>query len=439
MSILRHFPAKSLVPSACLLAGILQLVPVSGARADWPHFRGPDGSGVCVETGLMQRVPDNGPQLLWKLDGCGTGYSSISIAKGRIYTMGDLGSGDDQSQFVICFDLASRRRLWTTRIGPPHKDGSRCTPTIDGDRLYALGTASDLVCLRADTGRLVWKRNLERDFGGTMMSGWRWSESPLVDGDRVICTPGANEAGLVALSKQTGDVIWKTHLPSMGDRGKDGAGYASAVAADIEGVRQYLTILGRGAISVAAEDGRFLWGYNRIANKVANIPSPIVRGNHVFVTTSYKTGSALLKITKNGNQFEAEEVYYLSPKEFENHHGGVVLVGDYLYGGSGQNMGTPVCIEFLTGKITWSEREWMRSVKAGGSAAVLYADGQLYFRYEKDGRVALLAANPKKFEPRGMFTAAVTSGKSWAHPVIQDGRLYLRSHDRLMCYDVRAK
>ena len=242
---------------------------------------------------------------------------------------------------------------------------------------------------------------------------------------------------LVALNKDTGDLIWECAMPDIGDRGKDGAGYTSIVAADVDGVRQYVTIVGRGAIGVAADTGKFLWGYNKIANKVANIPSPVIRGNHVFVTTSYKTGSALLELTRDGDRFKAEEVYFLGPEEFENHHGGVVLVGDHVYGGDGQNNGTPVCLNFMTGKIAWKEEAWKRQVEASGSAAVVYADGQLYFRYQKGAVVALIEATPQGFRSNGVFKAAVDNGNAWAHPVIHEGKLLLRANDVLMCYDLR--
>ncbi|MHB8972650.1 MAG: PQQ-binding-like beta-propeller repeat protein [Pirellulaceae bacterium] len=405
--------------------------------ADWPHFRGPDCTGICPESGLVPAIPEAGLPLLWQIQGCGTGYSSISIADGKIFTMGDRPDGGSKSQFVIAFDLATQKELWATKIGPKHDDGSRCTPTIDGNLLYALGTSSDLVCLDTNTGELKWKKNLEQDFGGQMMSGWRWSESPLIDGDKVVCTPGVKEAAMVALNKSTGDLIWKCEMPEIGERGKDGSGYATIVAAEIDGVRQYLTIIGRGAIGVAADTGKFLWGYNKIANGVANIPSPVVRDNHVFVTTSYKTGSALLKLTKNGDVFDVQEVYFLTPKEFENHHGGVILIGDCIYGGDGQNKGTPVCLDFLTGKVKWKALDWTRKAKANGSAAVLAADGNLWFRYDKDALVALIEATPDEFRVKGTFKAAVDDGPAWAHPVIHDGKLYLRTNDVLMCYDVK--
>jgi outer membrane protein assembly factor BamB len=370
--------------------------------------------------------------MLWKLDGLGRGFSSVTVVDGRLFTMGDLKNGEKTSQHVIALDLQSRERLWATEIGPKHDDGSRCTPTYDGEYIYAIGTAGDLVCLKTKTGELVWRKNFEKDFGGKMMSGWRYSESPLVDGDKLIVTPGGKQATMVALNKRTGELIWQCDIPSIGDRGADGAGYASVVISEACGVRQYVQILGRGAVGVRASDGKFLWGYNRIANKVANIPSAIVRGDYVFVTTSYKTGSALLKLVRDGENIRAEEVYFLTPKEFENHHGGVVLVGDFIYGGDGQNSGAPVCLEFLTGKIAWKEK-----APAGGSAATLYADGNIIFRYD-GGRVVLVEATPKAFQIKGSFEPPPGDGPAWAHPVIYDHKLYLRRHDQLLCYDLRS-
>ncbi len=401
---------------------------------EWPQFHGPRRDNLCRETGLLKAWPEDGPKLLWKLEGLGKGYSSVAITDGKILTMGDREpAGSPESQFVIALDLATGKELWAARVGPPHNDGPRCTPTVDGDLLYAIGTAGNLVCLETATGEVRWQKSFPDDFGGKMMSPWKYSESPLVDGDQLVCTPGGKDATIVALDKRTGELIWKCGLPDVGSRGKDGAAYSSMIAAEIDGVRQYVQIVGRGAVGVAADSGKFLWGYNRIACRVANITGPLARGNHVFVTTSYKTGSALLKLTRNGQKFDVEEVYFLGPKQFENHHGGVVLLGDYLYGGDGQSNGTPVCLEFLTGKIAWKPKAPGR-----GSAAVLYADGHLYLRYQ-DGLVALVEATPDAFRLKGTFQTAVKNGPSWPHPVIHDGKLYLHDKDVLMCYDVRAK
>ena len=276
----------------------------AATSADWPQFHGPGRDSICRERGLLSRWPEGGPRLLGSIKGLGRGLASVSIAGGRIFTMGDRPvEGGKEAQFVIACDLENHRPLWATRVGPAFETGPRCTPTVDGDLLYALGTEGDLVCLRAATGAVCWQKNLATDFGGRMMSGWKYSESPLVDGDRLICTPGAADAMLVALDKRTGNTIWKAAVPKLGDKGADGAAYSSVVVAEIAGLRQYVQLIGRGAVGVDAQTGRFLWGYHRVANNVANITAPVVRGNYVFVTTAYNTGSALLEIKRDGESF----------------------------------------------------------------------------------------------------------------------------------------
>jgi outer membrane protein assembly factor BamB len=382
--------------------------------------------------------PAAGPKLLWTLKGLGRGYSTIAIVAGKLYTMGDRTTAGTKEQMVQAYDLATRKQLWATPIGPPHSGGGpRCTPTVDGNFLYAIGTDGDLACLATASGKLVWKKNFVADFGGRMMCmrngtvNWRFSESPLVDGDKVLCTPGGPQATIVALDKHTGQTIWKCAVPKLGDRGGDGAGYSSMVAADIEGVRQYIQFFGRGVVGVEAATGRFLWGYNHVANDVANISTPIVRGNFVFASAAYKAGSGLVKITRDGDRFRADEVYFLDSKTFSNHHGGVVLLGDCVYGGDGQNSGAPTCIDFSTGKVLWKERPL-----AKGSAAVLAADGNLIFRYDT-GLVALIEANPKAFKVKGSFQpSGKPSGPNWPHPVIHQKKLYLRDNDVLVCYDL---
>jgi len=415
---------------------VLLTVPAA-ATGDWPQFHGPNRDSICTEKGLLKQWPAEGPKLLWTLKGLGRGYSNISIVDGKLYTMGDRKKGDAEEQAVLAYDLASRRELWSTAIGSPHRDGGpRSTPTVDGPRLYVVNTDGDLVCLDAATGKIAWRKSLPNDFGGKMMCmrngtfNWRWSESPLVDGEKVIATPGAQDASIVALDKRSGKLIWKCAVPSLGERGADGAGYSSVMAAEIAGVRQYVQFLGRGVIGVDAATGRFLWSYNRVANDVANVTAPVVRGDNVFASSAYKAGSGLVKVVRDGDRFRADEVYSLDFKTFANHHGGVVLVGDHIYGGDGQNNGTPVCLDFATGKIVWKDKPVGKR-----SAAFLYADGNLYVRYES-GLVALIEASPKAFSVRGSFQAPSKLGPAWPHPVIHQKKLYLRDHDVLMCYDV---
>jgi len=405
-----------------------------GEQTDWPQFHGPKRDNLCRETGLNTDWTENPPELLWQISGLGMGYSSIAITDGKIFTMGDRKIPDgEERQFVLAFDLGTQKELWATHVGPPHKDGPRSTPTVDGELLYAIGTEGAVVCLETATGAERWRKSLTNDFGGKMMSGWKYSESPLVDGSKLICTPGGEAATLVALDKMTGEVIWKCAVPALGEKGKDGAGYASAVAAEIDGVRQYIQLIGRGLVGVKAETGDFLWGYNAIANDVANIPNPAVREQYIFTTTDYNTGSALLRISRVEDTFHVQELYTLSGREFENHHGGIVCVGNYVYGGHGNSRGEPVCIDVTTGKIMWRGKAPER-----GSAAVLYADGHLVFRYDR-GLAALIEATPEKFRLKGTFQPVTGEGPAWTHPVIHNEKLYLRHGDLLACYDMRAQ
>jgi outer membrane protein assembly factor BamB len=404
--------------------------------ADWPQWRGPNRDGICAETGLLESWPEGGPKLLWEITGLGTGYSSLAIVDGKLYTMGDIRVESEKVQCVLAYDLSTRERLWVAKVGPPHEDGPRCTPTVDNGLIYAIGTGGDLVCADAGTGKVRWMKNFQNDLGGGKNPGWKYSESPLVDGDRLLCTPGGRDAVMAALKKKTGELIWKCSMPDIGPKGKDEAGYSSIVAANVGGVRQYVQLTNKGLIGVAAKDGTFLWGYNRIANRVANISTPVIDGDNIFCSTAYGTGSALLKLTAAGSSVDAKEVYFLDAKTFQNHHGGFVRISDYIYGGHDHGKGKPTCIETKTGKVMWQEKQ-----PGGGSAAVLYAGDHLYFRYQ-DNVMALIEASPQRYNLKGTFKLPKRDGMSgpgWAHLVIVDGKLYVRHSDVLMVYDIKAK
>lgn len=425
----RHAWPWATLGVVALAAGVWAQQP----GADWPQWRGPNRDALSRDTGLLKEWQASGPPLVWQAGGLGAGFSSVSLSGGRLFTMGDV----DGAQHVIALDSSSGRPLWKTRVGPVWVDGypgPRGTPSVDGDLLYAVGTEGDLVCLEAATGKERWRRQLERDFGGRMMSMWKFSESPLVDGDRVLVTPGARDAAIVALDKKTGAELWRSAVPELGPNGRDGAAYSSIVIGHGAGVKQYVQLLGRGVVGVRASDGAFLWGYNRVANGTANISTPVVKGDHVFASTGYQTGSALLKLEKAGDGVQAREVYFLDSKTFQSHHGGYVLVGDHLYGGNGHRLGFPTCIDFLTGKVAWGGD--IRN-EGRGSAALGYADGHLYFRYE-DGTVILVEATPAGYRPKGHFTIPNVRKPSWPHPVIVGGRLYLREQETLYVYDVKA-
>jgi outer membrane protein assembly factor BamB len=398
--------------------------------ADWPQWRGPNRDGVCTETGLLQQWPSDGPKLLWEISGLGSGYSSVSIANGRLYTMGDRG----KEQFVYAYDLSTQKELWVAKVGASHADGPRCIPTVEGGFIYAIGTSGDVVCIASDSGQVVWMKNLLTDLGGAANPNWKFSESPLIDGDRLLCTPGGPRAVLAALDKKTGAVLWQSPMPDLGPNGKKEAGYASIVISQGAGTRQYVQLTNAGAVGVSTE-GKFLWGYNRVANRVANISTCVVEGDYVFTSSAYGTGSALLKLIPEGGAVKAQETYWLDENQFQNHHGGFVKVGDYLYGGHGHNLGKPTCVEFATGKIMWQADQ-----PGAGSGCVLYADGNLYFRYQ-NGLMALIEATPEKYNLKGTFTPPRRAGakkEAWAYPVISDGKLYLRHWDILFCYDGKA-
>ncbi len=422
----------ALTLASCLGTPVLADPPEARTTPpQWPGWRGAARDAASPETGLASEWGPSGPPLVWKASGIGAGFSSLAVVEGRIYTMGDL----DGAQQLLALDVKDGSVAWKTRVGPVWSDeypGPRGTPTVDGGSVFALGTEGDLVAAEAATGKEIWRRSLPADFGGKVMSSWTWSESPLVDGDRVVVTPGARRAGLVALDKATGKEIWRAKLPDLGPEGDDGAAYSSIVVSNAAGVKQYVQLLGRGLVGVRASDGKFLWGYNRVANDVANIPTPIVRADRVFASTGYQTGTALVELQKAGEGLEARELYFLDSKTFQNHHGGMVLVGDHVYGGNGNNKGSPTCIELETGKVVWGGG--IRNA-GGGSAAVAYADGHLYFRYQ-NGVVLLIQATPEGYREKGSFTIPDVTKPSWSHPVIVGGRLYLREQDTLYVYDV---
>jgi outer membrane protein assembly factor BamB len=414
-----------------IIALLLATLSADAGSFDWPQWQGPDRNALCKEIGLLQKWPSNGPPLLWTATGLGEGYSTPSIANGRVFTMGNIKS----QECVLALDENDQGKLlWSTPVGPVRADGGgypgpRSTPTVDGDLLYALGINGDLVCLEAATGKLRWRKDLVKDYGGHMMSTWGYSESPLVDGEKLVCTPGGRGATLVALDKLTGTEIWKAAVPE-GDR----AAYSSIVIAEVDGLRQYVQLVGKGVVGIDARNGRFLWRYDRVANKVANIATPIVRGNLVFCSTSYKAGSALLRLTRHGEDIQMEPVYFLPGTVLQNHHGGLVLVDNYIYGGHGQNAGAPECINLQTGKLMWKKDHG----PGDGSAAVLYADGKIYMRYQ-NGILALIEASPAAYHEISKFHLPHNSGKpSWPHPVIANGKLYIRDQDSLMCFDIKA-
>src|SRR5207253_3360445 len=293
--------------------------------------------------------------------------------------------------------------LWTKAItdSVPNFDhgGSRSTPSIDGERLYVIASSGKIVCLRTADGKEVWSKDFKMEWGGKPPH-WGFSESPLIDGDWVLCTPGGGAAMMVALNKLTGKEIWRTAYPTtIGDIGRAEAGYSSIVISNACGVKQYVQLVGKGVVGVRASDGKFLWGYNQVANRTASIPTPIVSGDYVFASSGYGTGAALLKLSKDRGGIKCDEQYFLEAKTLQNHHGQMILKDGYIYCGHGHGNGIPICVEMLTGKVAWGGTQ---RGAGNGSAAIACADEHLIFRYQS-GEVALIEATPAAYHLKGVF------------------------------------
>jgi outer membrane protein assembly factor BamB len=392
--------------------------------ADWPQWRGPLRDDVSTETGLLKQWPVGGPPLAWKATGLGEGYSGVSVVGGRIYTMGDIG----EASFLLAIDAANGKVIWSSKIGKSggNYPGPRCTPTVAGDHVVTLGQFGDLVCVAAADGKELWRHNLKSDFGGKMMSGWGYAESPLVDDGKVICTPGGSQGTMIALSEKTGEVVWRSKDWT------DNAAYTSMIIATINGVRQYIQLTDASVAGISPKDGSVLWRAPR-SGKTAVIPTPIFADDSVYVASGYDIGCNLFKISGGaaGSGFSAQQVY--ANKVIKNQHGGIVKVGDHLYGYSDGNGWT--CQNFKTGEAVWQEKGKLPK----GSLSC--ADGMLYLRAESGpGTVVLLEPTPTGWTEKGRFDQPNRSDKnSWPHPVISGGRLYLHDKDSLFCYDVKQK
>jgi outer membrane protein assembly factor BamB len=414
---IRSHPSRTIkiILGAVLLGHLLR--PEAREQADWPQWRGPNRDGISKETGLLKEWPSQGPPLAWKTNGSGQGYSSMAISQGRLFTMGIRGD----SEFVIAFDVATGRPLWVRPHGTPFKndkgDGPRGTPTVDGDRLYALGANGDLSCMEVNSGRIVWSLNILQKFNASNIH-WGLSESPLVLGDRVLVNPGGPDASIVALNKKDGSLIWKSQ--------SDKAGYSSAMPLQVGDVPQAIFFTGSRALGLDVRDGRLLWEYSRVANNTANAATPIVRSNRVFLSSDYGTGCALLELKPSGKEVTAQEIYF--NQNMKNHHSSCVLVGDTLYGYSSSIL---TALRLDDGQVAWKDR-------SVGKGSLVYADGRLYCFSEK-GQVGLVEATPEEYREKGRFSIPQESLPTWSHPVIAGGHLYLRDQDTLYSFDIREK
>jgi len=414
---------------------------------DWPQWQGPDRNAISRERGLLQEWSEKGPALAWKAKGIGIGMGGVAVSKGRIYTSGDV----DGKSWGFALKESTGELIWKAELGrggevgmsvtPP---GPRGTPTVDGDRLYIMNQFGELVCFTTE-GKEVWRTDFVKDFGASVPT-WGYAESVLLDGEKLICSPGAPNGALMALNKMTGKVIWRSEVPvrtsqngnqggqggrsGRGGRGPEaGASYASIIAIDFEGVRQYVQFTAVTLAGFSATDGKLLWQYDPVAARIT-CSTPLYQDGMVFGSSAYEGGGGAVKLSKDADgRIKATEVYFTN--HMRNHHGGMIVVDGALYGAAGGNEGGfLVCMDFKTGQVLWRERQAPK-----GSLAM--ADGRLYLRAES-GTMILIEPNREKYIERGRFEQPErTREQAWPHPVIANGKLYLRDQDLLLCYDVK--
>ncbi len=404
-------------------AAALALAFQPATADDWPGWRGPDHTCVSKETGLLKQWPAGGPKRLWVNENAGIGFAGFAVADGKLFTIGSR----DGSELLIALNADTGKELWATKVGDNYVnawgDGPRSSPTVDNGMVYAMSANGDLICAKAANGSEVWRADMKK-LGGEIPK-WGYSESVLVDGDKVICTPGGSQGAVVAFNKKTGSIVWQ----SKGFT--DGAQYVSMIPIDHDGKRQYVQLTMNSLVGLDAKSGKVLW-QSEWPGRTAVIPTPIHRDGKIYITTGYGVGCKQVQLSPGG---KVEDVW--TNKVMKNHHGGVILVGDHLYGysdGAGW-----VCQDFATGERVWSER------KALGKGAVFSAEGMLYCLDERDGTLALVKASPKGWEEHGRFKIDPQTkidrkrGKIWTHPVVANGKLYLRDQEYISCYDVKAR
>jgi outer membrane protein assembly factor BamB len=409
-----------------LLAAATAGLAHRAAADDWPQWRGPQRTGISAEKGLLQEWPAAGPRQVWAVSDLGSGYGTPAIAGGKLFLQSNKGPEDE---LVQALSAADGKPIWSVKIGKvgnpdqqPAYPGTRSTPTVDGAVVYALGSDGDLAALETGTGKVRWKKSLRADFGGKP-GVWAYSESPLIDGDTLVCTPGGDEATILALNKRTGAVIWKSAIPG------EQAAYSSPIVLTTGGIKQYVQFIQKGVVGVDAKTGKLLWRYDQTAkNSPANIPTPVAFNDMVYTSTN-RGGGGLVRLKVEQGAIQVEPVY--AAMRLPTAIGGSVRLGDYLYGTSGAGL---MCVQFATGEVKWQER-------GIGAASICFADGRLYLHGE-NGQVALVEPSPEGYREKGRFTPAELPerGKSqaWAYPVVANGRLYIRDLNKLWCYDVKT-
>ena len=411
----------------------------STLAGDWPQWRGPNRDGKSSDENLLKQWPKDGPKLLWQvqsLDIVGTGYGSPAVVGDRLYIMGGSNAKQTAEEFCTCLSVKDGSKIWQTKFSTTNGNysdgwggGPRSTPTVTDTSIYVLGSTGDLFCLNREDGIEVWKTNLVKEWGGAIPN-WGYSESPLVDDGKVIVTPG-NDGGMLALDAKTGKKVWQC------SEFKGKAGYSSVVIAEVSGVKQYVQQTMESGVGVRAKDGKLLWNVGGIGRRTAVIPTPIIYQDKVFFTAGYGAGCELFELKSDGSDMTKADEVYTKNKVMSNKTGGVIQIGENIYGHNDREW---VCFPFLTGSedATWTQGRF-------GKGSITYADGELYLLEEDSGTLAKIEATDNDWTEVGRFKLPKLSptrpgsGKVWPHPVVANGKLYVRDYEYLYCYDVSGK
>jgi outer membrane protein assembly factor BamB len=391
---------------------LLVLIPLAGSAEDWPQWRGPRQDGISAETGLSTDWPEAGPPELWRIP-LGAGYSAVSVAGDRAYTM----FATEEGEFVIALDAKTGKTLWKVRSGElfenSYGNGPRATPTIHEGRVYALGATGSLLCLDAATGERVWGANVLEKLGGENLE-FGLSASPVVTGKMLLVVGGNDGKALAALDKGTGEVLWA----SLSDKG----GYSTPIPVEVDGVKQIVVLTGQAVVGVAPEDGTELWRHPWKTTLDANVATPIFHDGRLFISTGYGTGCGMFKLSVTDGKPAAELLW--ANKNMKNYFSTCVLVDGYLYGFNNTML---TCMDFETGEATWRQRGFNRG-------SLFVADGRLIIFGER-GTLAMAEANSEEYKE--LASAEILDGRTWTIPTLVDGRLYVRGEQELVCLKLK--
>jgi len=409
---------KHVVRTLCVLFLVSSIALAQ--EPNWNQFRGPNRDNHSFSTGIAKSWEAGGPKLLWKIEGIGAGYSSVSFYGDKMFTMGDI----DNQAHVFCLDRATGKEIWRSHIGKGGDGGGGYpgtlgVPACDGETVYAMTQFSDFVALDMKDGKVRWRKNTQSDLGGSKMANWGYAMSPIIDGDKIILPIGGAGGTLAAFSK-SGELLWRSSQIT------DPAAYTSAVPVTIAGVRQYLLLTGRNLVGVSPTDGKILWGAN-FPGQTAVCSDPVLCGDVVMASCHYNVGAYFYRITKDGDNFKAFD-FEGARADLISHHGGIVAVGDHFYLLTNSEL---ACVEAKTGKTVWTNR-------SVGKGSMTYVDGKLILRSEGNDAIAMVEATPTGYKELGRFDQPFRSNRrSWPYPVVVDGKLYIRDQNVLLCYDLK--